>query len=123
MSKSFSVSLSNSARAVVTYATKGDRLVYGNYIAEHGVTLDNVSEHVAALAALAIDLKAIDANDKYEVKCFKNKIRNGLNSNLGKTPKGGGSSDKYVTAEGLKADSWEAFVTKARAEWMAANNK
>lgn len=34
---------------------------------------------------------------------------------------GGGSSDKYVTAAGLKAESWDTFVRKAYAEWTAAN--
>lgn len=122
MSKSFSVTLSNSARAVVTYATKGERVVYGAYIADHGVTLDTVAEHVQSLASLAVEMKAVDGEDKEDVKRFKNKVRNGLNRTLGKPDnEGSNKSGKYVTAEGLKAESWDDFVLKARAEWVAAN--
>lgn len=89
--KSFTVSLTDSARAIVTFATNGERIVYSRYVADSGVTLDTVGEHVAALAALAVEMKATDsdgvtllADDKDALKRFKNKIRNGLNTHLGK---------------------------------------
>lgn len=123
MPKTFTLSLSDAAKAVVRFETDGDKIVYSNYIEAHGVTLDTVGEHVAALADLAVEMKRIDPTDKAEIKRFKNKVRNGLNYRLGKVSEKSGTSDKYVTAEGLKAESWDAFITKARAEWDAANNK
>lgn len=123
MSKTTTITLTDSARAVVILNTKADRIVYSAYITEHGVTLDTVSEHVQALAALAVDMRAVDGEDKMAVKCFKNRVRNGLNRNLGKEAGESKKSDKFVTAEGLKAESWDAFVAKAKAEWDAANSK
>lgn len=121
MSKTLTITLTDSARAVVVHATKGERIIYSNYVAEHGVTLDTVSDHVASLTDLAVSLKMLDADDKADVKRFKNRVRNGLNYTLGKDSSKSGTSDKFVTAEGLKAETWEVFVTKARAEWVAAN--
>ena len=121
MSKTLSIALSDSAKAVVTLETRGAKIVYANYVTENGVTLDNVGDHVAALADLAVEMKALDADDKVDVKRFKNRVRNGLNYALGKESGSGGKSDKYITAEGLKAESWDVFVKKAYAEWTAAN--
>lgn len=121
--KSVSINLEDSARAVVKLESRGKKIIYSRYIADHGVTLETVSEHVQSLAALAIELDEIDPNDKAALKAFKTRVRNGLNTNLGKTVPSKTPSGKYITAEGLKAESWEAFVEKAKAEWEAANNK
>lgn len=122
--KSVSINLEDSAKAVVRLEGPVKKIVYSRYIADHGVTLETVPEHVQSLAALAIELDEVDPDDKVALKGLKTRFRNGLNSNLGKvSPSKSGKSDKYVTAEGLKAESWEAFVAKAKAEWDAANNK
>lgn len=104
MSKSITISLTDSARAVVTLETKGSRIVYSRYISDHGVTLDTVGEHVAALAELAVSLRAVDGDDKPAVKNFKNKVRNGLNSNLGKVVPSKDDAAKWLmTTDGLAA--------------------
>lgn len=76
-----------SARAVVAYETTRNKVVYDKYIAANAVTLDNVSDHVKALQALAFpefDPKTADDAEKYARKSFGNRVRNGLNTHLGK---------------------------------------
>ena len=76
-----------SARAVVTYETTRNKVVYDKYIAANAVTLDNVSDHVKALQALAFptfDAKTATDEEKYARKAFGNRVRNGLNTHLGK---------------------------------------
>lgn len=121
--KTLTISLTDSARAVITHARKAERIVYSAYIADHSVTLETVSEHVKALTEMAATMEPFA--DKKDQKRFTDKIRNGLNTHLGKVvpSKEANKSGKYVTAEGLKAESWEAFVEKAKAEWTAANEK
>lgn len=121
--KTTTITLTDSARAVVVLNTRADKIVYSAYISEHGVTLDTVGEHVQALAALAVEMRAVDGDDKAAVKCFKNRVRNGLNRHLGKESAESKKSDKYLTAEALKAESLAAVIEKATAEWNAANNK
>lgn len=78
-----------SAVALVKYERDRSKVVYADYIAANGVTLDNVSEHVAALQALAFpdfDPKTADDESKYVRKTFGNRVRNGLNFTLGKRP-------------------------------------
>lgn len=102
-------------------AFKRDGKRYADYIAEMNVTLDTVADHVAMFRNA---YKAANKNATGdEIKAYATKVRNGLNHNLGKKSSKGGTSDKYVTAEGLKAESWDAFIVKARAEWDAANNQ
>lgn len=105
MAKSITISLTNSARAVVTHATRGERIVYSTYIADHDVTLDTVGEHVQSLAALAVKMHAIPADDKVALKNFKNKVRNGLNTHLGKVvpSKSDDDNTNLLTAEGMAA--------------------
>lgn len=77
------------AVALVKYERDRNRVVYPEYIAANGVTLDNVGEHVAALQALAFpdfDPKTADDEAKYVRKTFGNRVRNGLNFHLGKRP-------------------------------------
>lgn len=76
-----------SARAVVAYETTRNKVVYDKYIAANAVTLENVSDHVKALQALAFpkfDPKTADDAEKYARKSFGNRVRNGLNTHLGK---------------------------------------
>jgi hypothetical protein len=76
-----------SARAVVAYETTRNKVVYAKYIAANQVTLDNVSAHVAALQGLAFpkfDAKTATDEEKYARKSFGNRVRNGLNTHLGK---------------------------------------
>jgi len=127
MTQNITINLSDSARAVVRLATSADKVVYSAYIAEHNVTVDTVGEHVASLADLAVSLYSaktglgVDPADKVALKNFKNKVRNGLNTNLGKVVPSKGQSGKYVTAEGLKDESREAFMAKCLAEYDAAH--
>ena len=120
MSKSITIALSNSARAVVDHATRAERIVYSTFISDHGVTLDTVGEHVAALAELAIDMKRIAADDKAEIKRFKNKIRNGLNTHLGKVvPSKSADTEHLLTGNGvnvLAELSNDELLTLIRAE-------
>lgn len=115
MTKSLTINLTNSAAAVVTLASKADKIVYSAYIAEHDVTLDTVSDHVATLADLAVSMKAVNAEDKDAMKCFKNRVRNGLNRNLGKGKAESTSPTALITA--LGATSTLEEVTAA---WHAA---
>ena len=113
-----------SAQSIVRYVRDRGTVVYVEYIEKNGVTADTVSAHVAALAALAFpkyDKDTATDEDKKTRKYFMNTVRNGLNYYVGADSNKSNKSDKYVTAEGLKAETWEAFVTKARAEWVAAN--
>jgi hypothetical protein len=76
-----------SARAVVAYETTRNKVVYDKYIAANGVTLETVSAHVKALQELAFpdfDAKTADDETKYARKSFGNRVRNGLNTHLGK---------------------------------------
>ena len=76
-----------SARAVVAYETTRNKVVYSKYIEANEVTLDNVSAHVAALQGLAFpkfDAKSATDEEKYARKSFGNRVRNGLNTHLGK---------------------------------------
>lgn len=76
-----------SARAVVAYETTRNKVVYAKYIAANEVTLENVSAHVAALQGLAFpkfDAKTATDEEKYARKSFGNRVRNGLNTHLGK---------------------------------------
>lgn len=116
------------AKAIVRHEKGRNRIVYSDYIAANGVTEDTVADHAKALMALAYpgvkpSSRADRDSKEYAANAFRTRVRNGLNDNLGVDKKSAGKSDKYVTAEGLKAESWEAFVTKAKAEWDAANNK
>lgn len=75
------------AKAVVNYETGRNKVVYSEYIAANGVTLDNVSAHVAGLQSLAFptfDAKTASDEDKYARKSFGSRVRNGLNTHLGK---------------------------------------
>lgn len=79
-----------SAVALVKYERDRNRVVYAEYIASNKVTLDNVADHVQALAGLAFpkfDHKTADEDAKRERKAFCTRIRNGLNYRLGKTSK------------------------------------
>lgn len=116
------------AKAVVRHEKGRNKIVYSDYIAANGVTVDTITEHARALRELAYpNVKPSSRADRdtveYKANAFWTRVRNGLNDNLGVSKKKSGKSDKYVTAEGLKAESWEAFIEKARAEWDAANNK
>ena len=75
------------AKAVVNYELTRNKVVYSDYITANEVTLDNVSSHVAALQGLAFpdfDSKTADDDAKYARKAFGNRVRNGLNTHLGK---------------------------------------
>lgn len=115
-----------SALALVDFVVNNpdEGLVYADYIEENAVTLENVSKHVAALLKItwANGTKGLTDNEKAARKSAYNKYNNGFRYNLGQSSKIKGKSDKYVTAEGLKAGSWDDFVAKARAEWNAAND-
>lgn len=115
MSKSLTITLSNSAAAVVALETRGNKVVYSRYISDHGVTLDTVSDHVAALADLAISSKVLDGDDKVAVKGFKNRVRNGLNSNLGKVSPSKVEPTALITTLGAKAT-----LAEVTAAWKAA---
>lgn len=78
---------SKSARALVKYERDRSKVVYSEYIAANAVTLDTVSEHVAALAEMAypgVDPRTAPEDVKAERKGFMNRVRNGLNYRLGK---------------------------------------
>ena len=79
-----------SAQALVKFERDRSKVVYSDYIANNGVTLDNVADHVQALAGLAFpkfDQKTADDDAKKERKAFCTRVRNGLNYRLGKTSK------------------------------------
>lgn len=119
-----------SAAAVVTMVKnqiKNETGKYGAYVEKNNVTAENVAEHVAALREQAYpgikaSGRAEQGTPERNAKKFADKVRLGLRTAVGDSPESR-KSDKYVTAEGLKAESWEAFVAKAKAEWMAANDK
>lgn len=117
MSKSISISLSNSARAIVRLHTDGEKIVYSAYISDHGVTLDTVSDHVASLRDLAVTMNRIDAADKVALKRFSDKVRNGLNTHLGKVVPSKADSTALLTSLGKAATkedvlaAWEAAQT------------
>lgn len=75
-----------SARALVRLERDRSKVVYAEYIFANAVTLETVSAHVKALAELAFPKFDADASDdvKAERKGFMNRVRNGLNHNLGK---------------------------------------
>lgn len=119
-----------SAAAVVTMVKnqiKNETGKYGAYVEKNNVTAENIAEHVKALREQAYpgikaDGRAEMGTPERNAKKFADKVRLGLRTAVGDSPESR-KSDKYVTAEGLKAESWEAFVAKAKAEWMAANDK
>jgi hypothetical protein len=97
-----------SARAVVAYETTRNKVVYDKYIAANEVTLDNVSAHVAALQGLAFpnfDAKTATDEEKYARKSFGNRVRNGLNTHLGKVvpSKREETADAETAADGEEA--------------------
>lgn len=117
------------ARAVVVMVKnqiRNETGKYAAYVEANGVTPENVSDHVKALREQAYP--GVKASGRAEIgtperdaKRFADKVRLGLRNAVGDSPKNRSESDKYVTAAGLRAESWEAFVEKARAEWTAAN--
>lgn len=79
-----------------------DRLRYGKYVAEMKVTADTVAAHVALFrdAYKAANPKA----DGALVKAYATKVRNGLNTNLGKTAESEAAGTKnLLTSDGVKA--------------------
>jgi len=74
------------ARALITFERDRNKVVYSAYIAANAVTLDTVSDHVAALTELAFPNVTTDAADEVKAarKGFMNRVRNGLNHRLGK---------------------------------------
>lgn len=95
------------AKAVVHYEKTRNKIVYGDYITANDVTLENVGKHVKALTDLAYpnvkpDAKAPKDSVEYAAKCFNNRVRNGLNHNLGKTPTKGEPSGHLLTSEGVE---------------------
>lgn len=95
------------AKAVVRHEKNRSKIVYREYIEANGVTLENVKDHVKALTTLAYpnvkpDASAPKDSIEYEAKCFNNRVRNGLNHNLGKTPEKSDNSDNLLTATGVE---------------------
>ena len=122
---------SATATAVVTMVKnqiKNENGKYAAYVKANDVTAENVADHVKALREQAYpgikaDGRAEQGTSERNAKKFADKVRLGLRSAIGDAPADRAKSDKFVTAEGLKAESWEQFVAKAKAEWDAANNK
>lgn len=120
-----------SAAAVVTMVKnqiKNETGKYAEYVATNEVTADNVADHVKALRELAFpgikaDGRAEIGTPERDAKRFADRVRLGLRTAIGDAPADRAKSDKFVTAEGLKAESWEQFMLKAKAEWDAANEK
>lgn len=125
MSENITLNTSDkTAMSVVRYVRDRGRVVYTDYIAEHGVTLDTVGAHVAALQSLAFpkfDSKTATDADKMARKYFGNTVRNGLNYTLGKGKFETSASDKFATALALKCDDRDAAVAKFLSEWDAAH--
>lgn len=114
-----------SALTVVRFERDRHAIVYPGYIAANGVTLDTVAAHVKALTELAFP--GVKAASRAEAGTperlahgFACRVRNGLNSNLGKVSETG-EATKYVTALGLKDESREQFLTRCAAEYDAAH--
>lgn len=108
-----------SARAVVAYETTRNKVVYAKYIAANEVTLDNVSAHVLALQGLAFpDFDKATATDeeKYARKSFGNRVRNGLNTHLGKVV----PSKREETTDASAADAEETAPEAAPAPAVAS---
>lgn len=119
------------ATAVVTMVKnqlKNETGKYAAYVTENSVTVETVKDHVKALRELAYpgvktSGTAPVGTPERDAKRFADKVRMGLNTALDAGTKERNKSDKYVTAEGLNAASWEEFEAKAKAEWFAANEK
>lgn len=109
------ITLTDTAAALVkadVSAFKRDGKRYADYIAEMGVTLETVSDHVAIFRS---EFKRLNPKaDGAQVKAYATKVRNGLNYNLGKS----GSSTvptALLTSLGVKATKDEVI-----AAWEAA---
>lgn len=95
------------ATALIRAERDRHTVVYGDYIAANGVTLETVKDHAKELTALAFKgvkpaSRAAHGTPEYAANAFRTRIRNGLNSNLGK-PKAAkdDSETNLLTTDGL----------------------
>jgi hypothetical protein len=125
------------ARALVKFERDRSKVVYADYIAANGVTLDNVADHVTALAELAYPRHAKRITDmraevkrvgegtpdgesliatldrtRAEVKGFKTRVRNGLNYRLGKPSAAKRETEELTNGSGDAEEAVEAHDTR-----------
>lgn len=97
------------AKAVVRHEKGRNTIVYSDYIAANGVTVDTVTEHARALRELAYpNVKPSSRADRdtveYKANAFWTRVRNGLNDNLGVSKKKKNvGTENLLTGHGIEA--------------------